>query len=46
MYRVHLAYGLWLLEHQVHGEVINQITVDPEITREGLVALDHMLAVP
>jgi len=30
----------------VHGEVINQITVDPEITREGLVALDHMLAVP
>ena len=46
MYRVHLANGLWLLEHQVDGEVINQITVDPEITREGPVALDHMLAVP
>jgi hypothetical protein len=30
----------------VQGELINQITVDPEITREALVALNGMLPVP
>ena len=46
MYRVHPAYILWTLEHLVQGEVVNQITVDPEIAREASVALDRMLAVP
>jgi quinolinate synthase len=46
MDRVHPAYVLWSLKHLVQGEVVNQITVDPEITREALVALDRMLAVP
>jgi quinolinate synthase len=46
MYRVHPAYVLWALEHLARGEVVNQITVDPEIAREALVALDRMLAVP
>ena len=46
MYRVHPAYLLWTLEHLVEGEVVNEITVDPETRREALVALDRMLAVP
>ena len=46
MYRVHPAYVLWTLEHLAAGEVVNQITVDPETTRDALVALDRMLAVP
>jgi hypothetical protein len=40
---VHLAYILWSSERLVQDEVINQITVDPEITREALVALNGML---
>jgi quinolinate synthase len=46
MYRVHPAYILWTLEHLVKGEVVNQITVDPEIRKDALVALDRMLSVP
>ncbi len=46
MYRVHPSYILWTLEHLVEGEVVNQITVDPTVAREALVALDRMLAVP
>jgi quinolinate synthase len=46
MYRVHPAYVLWSLEHLARGEIVNQITVDPQIAREALVALDRMLAVP
>ena len=46
MYRVHPAYVLWSLEHLARGEVVNEITVDPEIAQEALVALDRMLAVP
>ncbi len=46
MYRVHPAYVLWSLEHLVRGEMVNQITVDPDVAREALVALDRMLAVP
>jgi quinolinate synthase len=44
MYRVHPAYLLWTLEHLAAGEVVNQITVDPETRRDALVALDRMLA--
>ena len=46
MYRVHPAYILWVLEHLVAGEVVNQIEVDPDTRRDALVALDRMLAVP
>ncbi len=46
MYRVHPSYILWTLEHLVEDEVVNQITVDPTVAREALVALDRMLAVP
>jgi quinolinate synthase len=46
MYRIHPAYVLWTLEHLVEGEVVNQITVDPETKRDALIALDRMLAVP
>ena len=46
MYRIHPAYILWVLEHLVEGEVVNQISVDDETRRDALVALDRMLAVP
>ena len=46
MYRVHPAYIIWTLEHLVEGEVVNQISVDPETRRDALVALDRMLSVP
>ena len=46
MYRVHPAYVLWVLEHLVEGEVVNEITVDPATRRDALVALNRMLAVP
>ena len=46
MYRVHPAYVLWVLEHLVEGEVVNEITVDPATRRDALVALDRMLSVP
>ena len=46
MYRVHPAYLLWTLEHLAAGEVVNQITVAPDIARDALVALNRMLAVP
>ncbi len=44
MYRVHPSYVLWTLEHLAAGEIVNQVTVDPEIRRDALVALDRMLA--
>jgi quinolinate synthase len=46
MYRVHPAYVLWSLEHLAEGRVVNEISVDPVTTRDALVALDRMLAVP
>ncbi len=46
MYRIHPAYILWVLEHLVEGEVVNQVTVDDDTRRDALVALDRMLAVP
>lgn len=46
MYRIHPAYMLWVLEHLVRGEIVNEITVDPVTTAEAKVALARMLAVP
>jgi quinolinate synthase len=46
MYRIHPAYMLWVLEHLVRGEIVNEIKVDPIVTAEAKVALDRMLSVP
>ena len=46
MYRIHPAYILWVLEHLVEGEVVNEIVVEPEVREAALVALNRMLAVP
>ncbi len=46
MYRIHPAYMLWVLEHLVRGEVVNEITVGPAIAADARIALDRMLAVP
>ncbi len=46
MYRIHPAYMLWALEHLVRGEIVNEISVEPEIAEAARVALDRMLAVP
>jgi quinolinate synthase len=46
MYRVHPAYLLWTLEQLAVGNVVNQISVAPDIARDALVALNRMLAVP
>jgi quinolinate synthase len=45
MYRIHPAYLCWALENLVEGQVVNQITVDPEVSRWAAIALDRMLAV-
>ncbi|MBV9690900.1 MAG: quinolinate synthase NadA [Ktedonobacteraceae bacterium] len=44
MYRIHPAYLAWVLEALVHGEVINQISVDEETAHWARVALERMLA--
>lgn len=44
MYRISPPHLLWSLDHLGRGEVVNQISVDPETKRSALVALDRMLA--
>jgi quinolinate synthase len=44
MYRIHPAYLAWVLEGLVHGEVINQVSVDEETAHWARVALERMLA--
>ena len=44
MYRIHPGYLAWALESLVNGEVVNQITVDPEVSRYARIALERMLA--
>lgn len=43
MNRIDLPHLLWSLEKLEQGEVVNQITVSPEVTRDALMALDRML---
>ncbi|MBG6083601.1 quinolinate synthase NadA [Zhihengliuella flava] len=43
MYRIHPGYLAWVLEELVAGRVVNQITVDPQSTREAKIALRRML---
>jgi quinolinate synthase len=46
MNRIDLPHLVWSLESLVAGEVVNQITVDPETARYARAALDRMLALP
>lgn len=45
MYRIKPKYLLWVLDSLVHGEVKNQITVDPETAKLAKIALDRMLEI-
>ncbi|MEU9885433.1 quinolinate synthase NadA [Sphaerisporangium sp. NPDC051011] len=46
MNRIDLPHLVWALESLVEGQVVNQITVDPETTSWAKLALDRMLALP
>ena len=43
MYRIHPAYLYWVLEGLLHGEVVNQVTVDEETQGYSRIALERML---
>jgi quinolinate synthase len=43
MYRIHPGYLAWVLEELVAGRVINQISVDAEVTASAKIALERML---
>jgi quinolinate synthase len=45
MYRIHPHYLLWTLEALLRGEVVNQITVKPDIAANARLALKRMLAI-
>ncbi|MEJ2322225.1 MAG: quinolinate synthase NadA, partial [Gammaproteobacteria bacterium] len=38
-------YLLWVLDNLVHGEVKNQIMVDPATSKLAKIALDRMLEI-
>ena len=43
MYRIHPAYLCWVLESFLDGKIVNQISVEPNMKRDSLVALNRML---
>jgi quinolinate synthase len=45
MFRIDAAHLCWTLERLVEGEVVNQITVDPETADGARIALDRMLTI-
>ncbi len=45
MSRIDLPHLAWVLDELVDGQVINQISVDPETTEWSKVALERMLAI-
>jgi quinolinate synthase len=45
MYRIKPKYLLWVLDNLVHGEVKNQIRVDPATAKLAKIALDRMLEI-
>ena len=45
MFRIDAAHLAWVLEHLVHGEVVNRITVDAETAGWARVALERMLEI-
>jgi quinolinate synthase len=46
MNRIDLPHLVWALESLVNGDVVHQITVDPETAKYARIALDQMLALP
>ncbi len=45
MFRIDAPHLAWVLEELVAGNVVNQITVDPETTKWAKVALERMLSI-
>jgi quinolinate synthase len=45
MFRIDAPHLCWVLENLVAGEVVNQITVDPDTTEWAKVALQRMLEI-
>ncbi len=46
MNRIDLPHLVWAMESLAAGQVVNQITVDPQTAAEAKAALDQMLALP
>jgi quinolinate synthase len=46
MNRIDLPHLVWAMESLMAGQVVNQITVDPQTAAEARAALDQMLALP
>jgi quinolinate synthase len=46
MNRIDLPHLVWALESLVKGDVVHQITVDPQTAASARIALDQMLALP
>lgn len=46
MNRIDLPHLVWAMESLVAGQLVNQITVDPDTERDALVALQRMLDLP
>ena len=46
MNRIDLPHLVWAMESLVDGQVVNQITVDPQTAAEAKAALNQMLALP
>ena len=45
MYRIHPGYLAWVLESLLEGEILNRITVGPDVAEPACTALERMLAV-
>lgn len=45
MYRIRPPYLLWVLENLLEGNVVNQISVAPDIARSARVALERMISI-
>jgi quinolinate synthase len=46
MNRIDLPHLVWAMEALAAGQVVNQITVEPQAAMEAKAALDQMLALP
>ena len=44
--RIDLPHLVWTMESLIAGDVVNTVTVEPEIARQARLALDQMLALP
>jgi quinolinate synthase len=46
MNRIDLPHLVWAMESLVSGRLVNQISVDSEVSKYAKVALERMLALP